>query len=177
LCCGCDRKSINSLTSTLLLLACCPSCRACLQVRLRREKVALSPVYYTALQSETVKAGPFSGFSLASAPGLKDDDSEGRFAAGSVYGSSSSSSGAAAAPGDVSSSTVRGRTPLNAQPAAAAPAAVAGQQGAQAAAPRWGYLRLTSFSQNAAEETKHAIQSLEVGGVQHGAGFTQRSSI
>lgn len=30
-------------------------------------------------------------------------------------------------------------------------------------APKWGYLRLTSFSKNAAEETKHAIQSLGVG--------------
>lgn len=137
-----------------------------MQVRLRREKVALSPVYYTALQTEAVKAGPFSGFSLASAPALKDD--EARFAAGSVFGSSS---GAAAAPEDSGysgySSTARGRTPLNAQPAAPAPAAaaaVAGQQGQQTG-PRWGYLRLTSFSQNAAEETKHAIQSLEVGAV------------
>lgn len=140
-----------------------------MQVRLRREKVALSPVYYTALQTEAVKAGPFSGFSLASAPALKDD--EARFAAGSVFGSSSGSGAGAAAPEDSGyggySSTARGRTPLNAQPAAAAPTAAAGgagQQGQQTG-PRWGYLRLTSFSQNAAEETKHAIQSLEVGAV------------
>lgn len=129
------------------------------QVRLRREKVALSPVYYTALQSEDVQAGgPRSRFSLASAPALKDQE-EPLTAAGSLYGTTS---------GDAYSSTARGHNPLPALPAAAGPlgrggagAGAAVQQG-EVGAPRWGYLRLTSFSQNAAEETKHAIQSLEV---------------
>lgn len=118
-----------------------------MQVRLRREKVALSPVYYTALQSESVQAGPFGGFTLASAPALKDDEPV--VAMGSIFGRRVA---------DGYSSTAHGRKQLNAQPAAAGTASEV-QDGDSA---RWGYLRLTSFSQNAAEETQRAIQSLEV---------------
>jgi hypothetical protein len=120
----------------------------CLQVRLRREKVALSPVYFTALETQSVKSGPFGGFSLASAPAVKDD--EPAMSLGSVFGRRIADNGY--------SSTARGRTPLAAQPAAND--AVGQMQIGDS--PRWGYLRLTSFSQNAAEETKRAIQSLEV---------------
>jgi hypothetical protein len=63
------------------------------------------------------------------------------------------------------SSTAPGRTPLSALPASAVRGGSSSvQQQVAGEAPKWGYLRLTSFSQNAAEETKHAIQSLEVGG-------------
>lgn len=130
--------------------ALCPVlCAAvCLQVRLRREKVALSPVYFTALQTQAVQAGPFGGFSLASAPPVKDD--EPAMSLGGVFRRRIAD--------DSYSSTARGRTPLAAQPAAND--AVAQVQTGDS--PRWGYLRLTSFSQNAAEEMKRAIQNLEV---------------
>jgi hypothetical protein len=63
------------------------------------------------------------------------------------------------------SSTAPGRTGLSALHATAVRGGSSGmQQQVSGEAPKWGYLRLTSFSQNAAEETKHAIQSLEVGG-------------
>jgi hypothetical protein len=116
-------------------------------VRLRREKVALSPVYFTALQTEALSSGPAAGFSLASAPPLKDDAPPSALAAGSVFGRR----------GD--QSRFNPAAPLFAQPAAAAamPSSEQQQQGQ-----RWGYLRLTSFSQNAAEETKSAIEQLEV---------------
>lgn len=165
------------------------------QVRLRREKVALSPVYYTALQSDAIQAGPAAGFSLASsslppAPPLSDNNTN-------SSSSSSSSSAASASLGSsnnalnrrISNTSVNSRggahTPLaTAQgggaltdavasvAASASPSIMQRQQGGgvgggsgsgvASVGPRWGYLRLTSFSQNAAEETKLAIESLEV---------------
>lgn len=120
-------------------------------MRLRREKVALSPVYFTALQTEAVSSGPAAGFSLASAPPLKDDTPPSAFAAGSVFGRR----------GD--QSRYNPAAPLFAQPAAAATMPSSGQQQqGQGQGQRWGYLRLTSFSQNAAEETRSAIEQLEV---------------
>lgn len=128
-------------------------------MRLRREKVALSPVYYTALQSNAVEAGgPMSGISLAASKtpgrGLKDDEPV--VSISSIFGSAA----------EGYSSTAPGHVLLNPQPdvagAGAGGGAAAADAADDAAGARLGYLRLTSFSQNAAEETKHAIQSLEV---------------
>jgi len=131
-------------------------CVSHLQVRLRREKVALSPVYYTALQSDAIQSGPLSGFSLAAAPALTDSDSEPVVTSSSLFGRRAATDGY--------SSTAHGRLPLPAQPAAVGGSSHAAARQEAGQGSRWGYLRLTSFSQNAAEETKHAIQSLEVGG-------------
>jgi hypothetical protein len=129
-------------------------------VRLRRERVALSPVYYTALQADAA-ARP-AGFSVAAAPGLADADADDATLATALdslvqsYGS-----------------TAPGRMPLNAAATRMLPGAAMAAEAAPAAASapaatpaspadRWGYLRLTSFSANATEETKRAIISLEV---------------
>jgi hypothetical protein len=138
-------------------------------VRLRREKVALSPVYYTALQVDA--AAPAPGLFVAAAPPLAAGDAD----AGAPGSGSPSWSAALGGLLEGSSSTAPGRTQLNtavpsllARPAAAAsmPAAAAPaskqQQQQQQQGDRWGYLRLTAFSQNAADEMKKAIVSLEV---------------
>ncbi|KAF8061390.1 CTPA3 [Scenedesmus sp. PABB004] len=103
------------------------------EVRLRRERLALSPLYYTALN----------------APELVDGGSGARGARGLTL---------AAAPA----------APAPAAPRAPAGAALPGG-GAAAAGPvsaeRLGYLRLTSFSQNAADDMARAIRELEAQGV------------
>lgn len=87
------------------------------------------------------------GFTIATAPPLEQ-----------VAPSAAAAGMAAPALSGVSSSFGRQPWVAAAQPGFTATGGVA----AAAPAERLGYLRLTSFSQNAAEDTRRAIQDLEV---------------
>lgn len=95
------------------------------EVRLKREKLALSPVFYTALQAPELTNG--LGVTLATSQPLQQPT--GPPAAASGLGMFSHSGVVSTSPGS----------------------------------DRLGYLKLTSFSQNAADDLHRAINDLEVG--------------
>ncbi|WIA14626.1 hypothetical protein OEZ85_003131 [Tetradesmus obliquus] len=133
------------------------------EVKLRREKVALSPLYYTALQVPELGTPSSLGITLAAAPPAPQ----------------LSSSSAAAPAGKLSSSAFTSSSSSRSIASSPAAALAAPQQPQWAAdrssmsdtaAPgpaeqRLGYLRLSSFSSNAADDMHRAIAELERSGV------------